>query len=98
MRSTLEASGQVASLTGDILRRKAMERLIEGATPIDGDGNEVDLTPPVIEDADDDTDVDTGTDESDAADVTAASSDDETTGAATTDVKNSGDGADNEEE
>lgn len=98
VRSTLEASGQVASLTGDILRRKAMERLIEGATPIDGDGNEVDLTPPVIEDADGDTDVDTGTDESDAADVTAASSDDETTGAATTDVKNSGDGADNEEE
>lgn len=53
IRSMLEASGQVASLTGDILRRKALDRLIEAAVAVDGEGNEVDLTPPVDEDVSD---------------------------------------------
>jgi trigger factor len=46
VRQALEASGQDAVLTGDILRRKALDRLLAAATPVDGDGNVVDLTPP----------------------------------------------------
>lgn len=43
VRTRLEESGQVALLTGDILRRKAMDRLLEGATPVDAGGNTIDL-------------------------------------------------------
>ncbi len=42
----LRESGQDHVLTSDILRRKALDRIVSGATPIDGDGNPVDLTPP----------------------------------------------------
>jgi trigger factor len=54
---TLESSGQVESLTGDILRRKALDRIAAAAVPVDADGNMVDLTPVVVDepaDADDD--------------------------------------------
>lgn len=44
-----EASGQVESLTGDILRERALNSLVDAATPVDADGNPVDLTPVVIE-------------------------------------------------
>ncbi len=69
VRQVLEASGQVSVLTGDILRRKALNRLLETATPIDADGNVIDLSPPVRdEDETDDTvsevDETAGTDDS----------------------------------
>jgi trigger factor len=43
--SALESSGRGASLTGDILRRKALDRLVAAATPVDAQGAEIDLTP-----------------------------------------------------
>ena len=42
-------SGQIESLTGDILRERALSSLVEAAQPIDSDGNPVDLTPVEIE-------------------------------------------------
>jgi trigger factor len=98
VRATLEASGQVESLTGDILRRKALERLIEGATAVDGDGNEVDLAPPEIVD---DTDLDadeTDADDNDEAAIEAADVDSDAEETSAVDVKDSDDGADNETE
>ncbi len=44
MKQALAASGQDRVLAGDILRRKALDRVLEAATPIDDDGNPVDLT------------------------------------------------------
>ncbi|MEZ5176588.1 MAG: trigger factor [Acidimicrobiia bacterium] len=44
-----KSGGQVESLTGDILRDKALLSLIESATPVDSDGNAVDLTPVEID-------------------------------------------------
>ena len=44
-RSALENAGQVESLTGDILRRKALDHLAEQAVAVDADGNQVDLAP-----------------------------------------------------
>jgi FKBP-type peptidyl-prolyl cis-trans isomerase (trigger factor) len=42
----LAASGQDKALAGDILRRKALDLLAERATPVDGEGNPVDLVIP----------------------------------------------------
>ena len=50
VRSALESSGQEQALTGDILRRKALDVLIERATAVDADGNAIDLSPPEFED------------------------------------------------
>ncbi len=50
----LEESGQVESLTGDILRRKAHDRIADAAVPVDAEGNTVDLTPVEVDDEDDD--------------------------------------------
>ncbi len=52
LEEALRQSGQVEALTGDILRRKALDRLVEAATPVDAEGNPVDLTP-VVEDTED---------------------------------------------
>ena len=46
VRQVLATSGQDQVLTGDILRRKALDRLLAAATPIDADGNAIDLSPP----------------------------------------------------
>jgi len=54
VRRALEASGQDGVLTGDILRRKALDRLLAAATPIDTDGNVVDLSPPQNDEEDSD--------------------------------------------
>ena len=43
------SSGQIESLTSDILRERALTSLIDSAKPVDADGNPVDLTPVVIE-------------------------------------------------
>lgn len=51
--AALESSGQGASLTGDILRRKALERLVAATTPVDGEGTPIDLTPIVPQGSDD---------------------------------------------
>ena len=50
----LADSGQVESLTGDILRRKALDRVADAAVAVDADGNIVDLTPVVVDHDDDD--------------------------------------------
>jgi trigger factor len=49
-----KSSGQIESLTSDILREKALTSLIDAAKPVDADGNAVDLTPVVIEDEQED--------------------------------------------
>jgi trigger factor len=50
--TALSEGGQGAALSGDILRGKAMDRLLEAVTPVDADGNTVDLTPPVADPGD----------------------------------------------
>ena len=50
----LTDSGQVESLTGDILRRKALDRVADAAVAVDADGNIVDLTPVLVGQDDDD--------------------------------------------
>ncbi len=50
----LTDSGQVESLTDDILRRKALDRVADAAVAVDADGNIVDLTPVVVDQDDDD--------------------------------------------
>jgi len=49
VEKALRDSGQDEVLTSDILRRKALDRIVSGAIPVDGDGNPVDLTPPAAE-------------------------------------------------
>jgi len=44
LEEALAASGQKQVLTGDILRRKALERIAAAAEPVDSEGNVVDLT------------------------------------------------------
>lgn len=74
-----KASGQTESLTGDILRERALTSLLDAATLVDVDGNPVDLTPVVIEDEDtededteDEADVEAEADDSEAASHDAA--------------------------
>jgi trigger factor len=55
-------SGQADSLTGDILRERALTSLIDAASPVDADGNPVDLTPVAIDDDDEDIAEEPGTD------------------------------------
>ncbi|MDH3308603.1 MAG: trigger factor, partial [Acidimicrobiia bacterium] len=50
VRDALAQSGQVVALAGDILRRKALNHILEQASPVDVDGEPVDLTPPGFED------------------------------------------------
>ena len=48
-RAALEEGGQGDALSGDILRRKAVDRLLESAVPVDEDGNQIELPAPVAE-------------------------------------------------
>ncbi|MEN8233972.1 MAG: trigger factor [Actinomycetota bacterium] len=61
----LSEHGQVETLTDDILRRKALDRIAEAAVPVDAEGNTVDLTPVTIdaEDEDEESTGDEGQDE-----------------------------------
>lgn len=43
-------SGQIESLTSDILRERALTSLVDAAIPVDSDGNPVDLTPVQVPD------------------------------------------------
>lgn len=45
-RAALAEGGQESALTGDILRRKAVDRLLELAVPVDGDGTEIEIPAP----------------------------------------------------
>jgi trigger factor len=66
---TFEASGQEVALRSDILRRKAIERLVDTASPVDSDGNPVDLTPIEIEETEqDESEQDEPDDEGETAD------------------------------
>jgi trigger factor len=49
VEAALSEGGQDQALTSDILRRKALERIVEAATPVDADGNPVDLTPVLVD-------------------------------------------------
>ncbi len=56
LKSAIEANGQDSIVAGDILRRKALARVMEVATPVDADDRPVDLSPVVEDDEEDDTD------------------------------------------
>jgi trigger factor len=64
-----KASGQIESVTGDILRERALVSLVDAATPVDADGNPVDLTPVVIDDdeTEDEADTEVGAGDSEAS-------------------------------
>ncbi len=62
LKEALESSGRVEVLTGDILRRKALDRIVEVAVAIDDEGQEIDLRPP--EPVDDKEETDSSDDES----------------------------------
>jgi trigger factor len=53
VRQALVESGQVVALAGDILRRKALNHILEQAVPVDAQGEPVDLTPPGLDDDED---------------------------------------------
>jgi trigger factor len=59
------ASGEIETLTGDILRERAITSLVDSAKAVDTDGNPVDLTPVVTEEVEDEGDET----EADAAEV-----------------------------
>jgi trigger factor len=62
-RTALAEGAQESALTGDILRRKAVDRLLELAVPVDGDGMEIDI--PAPEGAADEADGDEAGDDAD---------------------------------
>ena len=49
VRSALTSSGQEQALSNDILRRKALDLLMEKARSVDADGNDIDLLSPKAE-------------------------------------------------
>jgi trigger factor len=69
-----KSSGQIEALTSDILRDKALLSLVDGATPVDSDGNVVDLTPVEIDEPGHDHEED---DSADSADEDSEASPDE---------------------
>ena len=69
LKSALEESGRVQVLAGDILRRKALDRIVSSAVAVDEEGRHIDLRPPEVAD-DIEEDVDSSADG-------AGSSDDE---------------------
>jgi len=65
-REVLEQGAQEKTLAGDILRRKAIDRLLELAVAVDAEGNEIEFTQPEAPASDADADAD-GADEADEA-------------------------------
>ena len=53
VRKALVESGQVVALAGDILRQKALNHILEQASPVDAQGEPVDLDPPGLDDDED---------------------------------------------
>ncbi len=50
LKTALESSGRVEVLAGDILRRKALDRIVASAVAVDEDGQHIDLRPPEVAD------------------------------------------------
>ena len=50
LKESLVTSGRVDLLTGDILRRKALDRIVSSAVAVDDEGQHIDLRPPEIAD------------------------------------------------
>ncbi len=75
-------SGQIDSLTGDILRERALSSLVDAARPVDSDGNPVDLTPVEIVTTDNDTDNPDDADTEPVAADSEATADDDAAAAA----------------
>ena len=50
LMAALESSGRVQVLAGDILRRKALDRIAEAAVAVDDEGQHIDLRPPEVAD------------------------------------------------
>jgi trigger factor len=50
LKQALEATGRVQVLAGDILRRKALDKIVASATAIDSEGEHIDLRPPAVAD------------------------------------------------
>jgi hypothetical protein len=63
LQKALEASGRIQVLAGDILRRKALDRIVSSAVAVDEEGQHIDLRPPEV--ADDIEESDSSDDESD---------------------------------
>ncbi|MCP4303495.1 MAG: hypothetical protein GY788_01145, partial [bacterium] len=64
LKEALETSGRIEVLTGDILRRKALDRIVASADAVDDEGQHIDLRPPEV--ADDKEEGEDSADESDA--------------------------------
>jgi len=69
VKKALAQSGQVVALAGDILRRKALNHILEQASPVDADGEPVDLTPPGFEEAEEEAAADDSGDGGDVAEA-----------------------------
>ncbi len=50
LKESLVTSGRVEVLTGDILRRKALDRIVASAVAVDDEGQDIDLRPPEVVD------------------------------------------------
>jgi len=50
LKEALESSGRVEVLTGDILRQKALDRVVASAEAVDAEGQHIDLRPPEVAD------------------------------------------------
>ncbi len=72
-REVLEQGAQEKTLAGDILRRKAIDRLLELAVAVDAEGNEIEFTQPEAPASDTDADAEGA----DADEVDEASADEE---------------------
>ena len=48
LKESLVSSGRVEVLTGDILRRRALDRIVASAEAVDDEGEPIDLTPPEV--------------------------------------------------
>jgi trigger factor len=64
LKAALESSGRIEVLTGDILRRKALDRIVTSAVAVDDEGQHIDLRPPEVADDIEEDNVDSSGDES----------------------------------
>ncbi len=74
---TWRASGQIESLTDDILRERALSTLVDSAKPVDSDGNPVDLTPVEIATNEQETEEDSAEPAEEAAEASTEDATDE---------------------
>jgi trigger factor len=60
LKTALETSGRVQVLAGDILRRKALDRIVTSAVAVDEEGQHIDLRPPQVADDKEEADLPSG--------------------------------------